>query len=154
MRRHLLFALALPAGCYSYAPVAPAAAQPGTEVRARVSAARAQQIATLLGTTDARLLVGTVLHAPGDTLLLEVPTSTRVASAGTLLTLRQRVGIAHRDVLELEERTFNQRRTTLVAGVTAFLVGSVLIKTLVLDPGKERMPTDPGGTELLPSPRY
>lgn len=148
MRRALWLLCAT--GCYSYAPIQPATVQPGTEVRARIAAASARQIATLLDTPDARLLVGTVVHSGADTLLIEVPTSHRVATSGGTVTLRQRVGIARPDVLELEVRTYNRRRTSLVAGAAAVIVGSVLVKTLVLDPGKERLPTDPGGPEFRP----
>lgn len=148
--RRTIWLLVCATGCYSYAPIQIAALQPGTEVRARIGLASAQQIAVLLGTPDARLLVGTVVHSGADTLLLEVPTAHRVAVSGGTMTLRQRVGIARPDVLELEARTYNRRRTTLVAGAAAVIVGSVLVKTLVLDPGKERLPTDPGGPELRP----
>jgi hypothetical protein len=149
MLRLLLLAPVLCA-CYRYTPIEPATVQRGTEVRARVSAALAEQFAPLLGTTDARLLVGTVLSNESDTLLMEVPTSSRVAAAGGFQQLNQRLRIPRGALLELEERSFSQRRTTVVIGAAALVVGSILVKTLVLDPGKERIPTDPGGTEFRP----
>jgi len=142
--------LLLSTACYTYAPLDPASAQPGTEVRARVSARSAEQIATLLGTTDARLLTGTVVRAGPDTLLVEVPTAARVASAGGTVTLHQRIGLARPDVLELEQRTFSRARTTIVVGAAALVASSYLLKTLVFDRGRERVPTDPGGPELQP----
>lgn len=145
-----LLLAAMSGACYHYAPISADAVQPGTGVRARVSAGHAEQIAPLLGRTDARLLVGRYLATNADTLIVEVPTTERVAQSAGPLTLNQRVGIPRSALLDLETRVLDRRRTTLVAGVAAFVVASFLVKTFIIDPGRERGPTDPGGTELLP----
>src|SRR4051812_11894607 len=64
-RRAALLLPALLAGCYTYAPGEAASVQPGIGVRARISPAAAARIEPLLGTSDARLLTGTVIDNAG-----------------------------------------------------------------------------------------
>ena len=137
-------------GCYMYAPVSTASVAPGTSLRARVTASHAERIAPLLGGVDARLLTGKVIATRADTLIIEVATMERVHSAGVTQSLNQRLGIPRSEILELETRTLNRRRTTVVAGAAAFIVASFLVKTLIIDPGGERGPIDGGGPELRP----
>lgn len=133
-------------GCYRYAPVAPDGIRAGEGVRARISANHAERIAPLLGRSDARLLVGRYLTTTADTLLVEVPT---VVAAGTP-TLHQRIAIPRDALLELERRTLDRKRTALAAGAAVAFAGSILVKNFIIDPGRERGPTEPGGNELRP----
>ena len=149
--RLLPFTLLLAAGgCYMYAPISAATVAPGTSLRARITASHAEQIAPLLGGVDARLLTGKLIDTRADTLIIEVATMERVHSAGVSQSLNQRLGIPRSEILELETRTLNRRRTTILAGAAAFVVASFLVKTLIIDPGGERGPIDGGGPELRP----
>ncbi len=144
--------LATVGACYRYAPINADALRPGTSVRARIGASQAEQVAPLLGMADARLLTGRYVASVSDTLILEVPTSERVVGPAGEQTLHQRVGIPRAALLELETRTLDRKRTSIVAGTAALVVGSLLVKNLVIDPGREQGPTGTGGTELLPRP--
>jgi hypothetical protein len=147
MRRTLLAGLPLLTGCYSYAAIEPAAARPGTGVRARVSAAAGERLAPLLG-TETRLLSGTLIEARTDTLIVEVPTAVRTLVAGSSLQpLHQRVSIARGELFELETRQLDRLRTGLVAGAVAVVAGAVVIRAIRGEPGKDRGPGGDGGNE-------
>src|SRR5882724_6213372 len=106
MKRLALFAPALLAACYTYAPVQSSNLSPGTGVRARVSATAAERVAPLLGVSDARVLSGT--------LIVEVPTLAQAAIGTSGQTLNQRISITPGDLLEIESRVLDRKRTGLV----------------------------------------
>ena len=140
--------MALPlAGCFSYIPIEPGSVEPGLSVRARVSPGASSRIAPLLGSSDARRLDGTFVTHAGDTLIVEVPTvmqDTREFGR----TPNQRVSIGRGELLELEVRKLDRVRTGIIAGATAAIAGSFLIKSLRGDPGKEQLPGG-GGTDNI-----
>jgi hypothetical protein len=146
MRRLPLAALLLLAGCYAYAPIEPAAARPGTSVRARVSAAAGERLAPLLG-IETRLLSGTLIDTWPDTMIVEVPTAARTVIGNSLQPLHQRVSIARGELFELESRRLDRFRTGALAGAVALVVGTVLIEMIKGDPGKEDFPRGGGGNE-------
>jgi hypothetical protein len=139
--------LACMAGCYTYAPLDPVSTQPGTSVRARVSPTIAQQLEPLLG-METRLLNGTLIASGPDTLIIEVPTSTRTHASGAMITLRQRVSVARSGLLELESRRLNRGRTAVVVAGSTVGLGAVVLGAYVLGPGKEKLPGGDGGTDL------
>lgn len=147
--RSLILLLPIAAGCYSYAPLETSRLQPGEDVRLRITAGAAEQIEPLLGRTDARLLAGTVISTGADTLIVEVPTTTRMAGSGTYQTLNQRVSIPRSSLLELESRSLNRTRTWIVTGAAAAIVGAIVLNATVERGGSDR---PPGGTppELRP----
>jgi len=136
------------AGCFSYLPVTePGQLAPGLSVRARVSPIAAARIGPLLGSRDARLLDGTLITNSTDTLIVEVPTV--MADAREFgRTPNQRVSILKNELLELEVRRMDRMRTMAVAGTAAIVVGSILIKSLRGEPGKEPLPGG-GGTDAI-----
>jgi hypothetical protein len=141
MRRFALLAPALLTGCYTYAPIQSSAVQPGTGVRARVSATAAEQVAPLLGVTDARLLTGTLIDNRAGVLIVEVPTIAQSGGAGSSVqSLYQRISIAPGDLVELESRTLDRRRTAIVVGAAAIIAGSATIAALKGGPGLDRPP--------------
>jgi hypothetical protein len=144
MRRLLPCSVLLLSACYSYATVQPTALRAGMSVRVRVSAAAAEAIAPLLGATDARVLVGTLVDATPTGLVVEVPTLVRADIGSSVQTLHQRVSIARADLLELESRQLDKTRTAVFVGGAVVIVGSTVIKALRGEPGKEAPPT--GGT--------
>ena len=124
MRRTVFLALPFVTACYTYAPIESSGLRPGTNIRARVSAATAEQIEPLLGVQDARLLRGVLIANGGDTLIVQVPTTVRTTVGSTMHTLQQRVSIPRAGILELEESRLDRTRTTAiaVAGVAAVAV--------------------------------
>jgi len=134
---------ALVAGCYTYTPIQPSALSPGVGVRARVSAATAERIAPLLGTTDARVVTGTLIENASGTLIVEVPTIVQAGVGTSTQSLYQRISIAPGDVLELESRTLDRTRTAVVVGIAAAIGGSAAIAALHGSPGNDK---PPGGT--------
>ena len=136
------------ASCYTYAPMEPAALRAGTSVRARVSSTAADRLAALLGTTDTRLITGTLIENRADTIIVEVPTVTRADVGSSGRTLHQRVSISRGELVEIETRTLNRVRTGVVAGSVAVIVGAVVIKAIKGDPGTERPPGGGNGGEF------
>jgi len=143
-----LSAALLLSGCFSYLPVVePGQLEPGLSVRARVSPAAGARIAPLLGASDARLLDGTLITNSTDTLIVEVPTvmaDTREFGR----TPNQRVSILKSELLELEVRRIDRLRTAAVVGSAAIIAGTILVKSLKGDPGKEPLPGG-GGTDAI-----
>lgn len=148
MRRLVIALLPFVAACYSYAPIQPSEVSPGMGLRARVSASAGERIAPLLGSTQARLLDGTVIEAGRDTMILEVPTTVRAEIGPSVQTLRQRVSLARGDVLEMESRKLDNLRTRLLVGGIAAVVVSSAVRALRGEPGKDKLPGD-GSTEML-----
>jgi hypothetical protein len=146
--------LPLLAACYTYAPVETGAVQPGMGVRARVSAAAGERIAPLLGTTDARLLNGTLISSACDTMIVEVPTVAHADEGSYARTLNQRVSIFRGDVLELESRKLDRFRTGALVTGAAVIVGAITVKSLKGQPGKENLPGGTGTDALIPLFRW
>src|SRR5919197_5552238 len=114
--RRLLVLLPFIGACYTYAPIDPATIAPGMSVRARVSAGTAQQLQPLLGGSDARLLSGTLISVTADTFIVEVPSVMEAEIGSSFQTLHQRVSIPRSGLLELESRTLDRFKTTVVVG--------------------------------------
>ncbi|MFN8581368.1 MAG: hypothetical protein U0163_10380 [Gemmatimonadaceae bacterium] len=136
--------------CYSFAPIEPADIQPGMGVRARISPAAGERIAPLIGTTNARILNGTLISATADTLIVEVPTAAAPDATQVGQILHQRVSIARGDVRELESRKFDRLRTGLIAGAGAAIIVAWLLKVMKNDPALEPLPGGPGSEDVIP----
>ena len=143
MKRLVLFAPALVAGCYTYAPVQSSTLAPGTGVRARVSATAAERVAPLLGVSDARVLTGTLIDNQSGTLIVEVPTLAQASIGTSGQTLNQRISITPGDLVEIESRKLDRQRTGIVVGAVAVVGISAAIAALKGGPGLDR---PPGGT--------
>ena len=143
MKRLALFAPALVAGCYTYAPVQSSTLAPGTGVRARVSASAAERVAPLLGVSDARVLTGTLIDNQSGTLIVEVPTLAQASIGTSGQTLNQRISITPGDLVEIESRKLDRQRTGIVVGAVAVVGISAATAALKGGPGLDR---PPGGT--------
>src|SRR5512133_3394776 len=142
MKRLALIGPAFLAGCYTYAPVQQSAVEPGMGVRARVSATAAEQIAPLLGVSDARVLTGKLIENNDGTMIVEVPTMAQ-ASGTSAQSLYQRISITPGQLVELESRRLDRTRTFVVLGAAAVVGGSIAVAALKGGPGLDR---PPGGT--------
>ncbi|MBX6362773.1 MAG: hypothetical protein IRZ00_02795 [Gemmatimonadetes bacterium] len=133
-------------GCYTYAPTEIGSVAAGAPVRARVSGAGAEQIATVVP-LNGRVVNGEFVESDSASVLLQVPSARRDGVPG-LQMLYQRVRVPRADVLELEYRRLDPVRTGLVAvgatAVAAFLASRVLQGN---EPGVPR-PGGSGGNEL------
>jgi hypothetical protein len=141
-------ALLLLCSCYRYEPLQPASLEPGAAIRMRISGTVAEQVAPLLGSSDARVLVGRVISVGADTMIVEVPTTVRAEVGSTAQTLNQRVSIPLSSILELETRTLSRGRTAAVVGAAGVVTVAVLVKGFNLSPGKEQPPTGGGPADL------
>lgn len=132
--------------CYTYAPTDIGSVAAGAPVRARVSGAGAEQIATLVP-LNGRVVDGELVESDSASILLQVPSARRDGVPG-LQMLYQRVRVPRADVLELEYRRLDPLRTGLVAvgatALAAFLASRVLQGN---EPSVPR-PGGSGGTEL------
>lgn len=117
------------AGCYTYAPIDAATPPAGASVRARLAPPAAQRLAPSLGAGDARVLTGVVVDAQRDAFTLEVP-AVPMGTASAPQGLFQRVNLGRTDVLEVERRTLDRRRTGLV--VAAAVVGVGVITSAII----------------------
>ena len=135
MKRLSFLAPAFLAGCYSYATVQPADVRAGTGVRARITPTAAEQVAPLLGVANPRVLTGTLIESSAGMMIVEVPTSAQALS--------QRISIAPGQLVELETRRLDRKRTAVVVGAAAFVSGSIAYAALRGGPGID-MP--PGGS--------
>jgi hypothetical protein len=139
-------------GCYSYQPIAPAAAPPGIEVRARITGAASDRVAPLIGSLDTRVLVGNVVENSNGMMTLEVPTGAMPNVAESVVRLHARVPIAPTDLVGLERRKLDVGRTALLAGGMAVGVGlgvGLALKAAA-DPQPGKLPTDPPPINRIP----
>src|SRR5829696_8030248 len=103
-RKLLVLPMAGLVGCHSYQPIEPAAAPPGTEVRARITGAASDRVAPLIGSFDTRVLVGSVVDNSNGVMTLEVPTGGLPNVAEAVVRLRTRVPLVPTDLVGLEQR--------------------------------------------------
>ena len=136
--------------CYSYATINPETAHPNMDVRVRVSQTASTRIAPLVGSSNARLLTGTVVDTASGSMIVEVPTVSQVEAGGYVQTLHQRVSLTRGDVVELESRTFDRMRTGVIVGAAAVLIGGSAIKAFRNQSGKDSGPTGGPNDALVP----
>ncbi len=154
MRRLLLAVLPLCAGCYTYATIEPAAAVPGTSVRARISGAAAEKLVPILGSADARLVSGELIENGPASMIVEVPTVVTTGVGTSVETLHQRVSIARTDLIELEMRQVDRLRTGALLSGAALIIGSAAYKTLKDNGSGERTPGGTGTDIRIPLFRF
>lgn len=140
--------------CYTYAPVESHAVPQGSNVRARVTTNAAQRIAPLLGVNDPRVLIGSLVSATAEGMVLEVPTAASTGMGSSMQTLYQRISLAPADVAEMETRTLDRTRTAAVVGVGVAVAASVAIAALRGGPGSDRPPTGGGSDHRIPVWRF
>ena len=121
---------------------------PGVDVRVRLSASAAEPLEPLLGTSDARLLSGTLISAGPDSLIVEVPTRIQAAIGNTMRTLKQRVSIPRAGLLEIERRQLDRVRTGAMVGGSLAALGAVVFGAVKANPGKGVTPGTGGGVDL------
>jgi hypothetical protein len=104
-------------GCYQYASIDPAGVAPGMEVRARVTAPLAAQLASTLAMGESRVVEGQVVDSQNG-LTLKVA-SVLPGTVGTPEGLFQQIQINRSDLLELESKQLDRGKTRWAVGVTA-----------------------------------
>ena len=145
MHRACLCLLPIFAGCYTYAPIDPAAAPSGTDVRARISATAAERISPLVG-SEMRVLNGKLIDNNTSGVVVEVPSVVPASASGMMETLHQRVSISRGDLLELETRRIDRLRTGALVGGAVIVAASVWVNSLRGGPGLDR-PSPGGGND-------
>src|SRR5580765_2730536 len=125
----LLLAAMTFSGCYTYAAIDPAGATPGMEVRARVSAPFATQLASTLAMGESRVVEGRVVGNQSG-LTLQVA-SVLPGTVGAPEGLFQQVQINRGDLLELESKQLDRGKTRLAVAagaVAAIAVGVMIVR--------------------------
>ena len=140
MKRLAFCAPVLLAGCYTYAPIQASSLQPGMGVRARITASASEQVAPLLGVSDARVLTGKLVDNSSGTLIVEVPTMVPVRAGASAQSLYQRISIAPGQIVDLESRQLDRARTGLVVGAVVVVGTSAAIAAFKGGPGLDRPP--------------
>ena len=148
MRRALLLILPLASACYTYAPLHTSSLQTGTIVRARINAATAESIEPLLGVTDARVLIGTVVATSADSVMLDVPTVAMAQVGNSMQRLNQRVALPRSSFVDIESRQLDRFKTGAVVVATTVLATAFILRSTVRDPGMESGPGTGGGTDI------
>ena len=138
------------AGCYTYAPVQASSLQPGMGVRARITASASEQVAPLLGVSDARVLVGKLIDNSSGTMIVEVPTMVPARAGASAQSLYQRISIAPAQLVELESRQLDRGKTAIVVGAVVVIGTSAAIAAFKGGPGLDRPPGGSSTDARLP----
>jgi hypothetical protein len=136
-----LLVVAFLEACYTYAPIQPAAARPGMNVRARVTASESELLAPLLATSDPRVLSGRLIDTAATSMVVEVPIMVQSGMGASFQTLHQRISIPRAAVVEFEARKLDHLRTGLLVGATAVVAAAILKHAFDGGPGLDRAPS-------------
>ncbi|MGH7466628.1 MAG: hypothetical protein ACRENP_01445 [Longimicrobiales bacterium] len=155
MRALLLCSLLAITACYSYRPAELATVPAGTSVRARISAAEAERVESLLGRSDARVLEGVLVQADGESFLIQVPTTARQAPGGGMEVLHQRLSVPRAGLVELELKQLNRPRTYGLVGFGVAAAAYLALQALNGDNGRDGPPNGGGDPEFrIPLVRF
>jgi len=130
-----LCAMPLLVGCYTYAPIEPAAVPAGVEVRARITGAASDRVAPLLGSFNTRELVGNVVENNGGAIVLQVSTGAMPNVAELIVPMQTRIPLTAADMVSLERRKVDVARTSIFVGAIA--AGVALAAVAALHAGGE-----------------
>ena len=97
---------------------------------------------------------GSLVERNGDTMVLEVATTSAVGVGSAAQTLHQRVALAPSDVTEVETRTLNRTRTSAVVGAIVVAAAALAVNYLHDDPGMDRPPTGSPPENRIPLIRF
>jgi len=130
-------------GCYSYTPVPIETVHPGITVRARLTREAQDRLPDRVR-GDKEMLEGELVDRAGGALTLSVPMAVR-RQGFYAEDLHERVVLAPADVVDVERRTLDRRRTYALTGVVGAAVLGVAIRTLSGKTGGNTIDrTDPG----------
>ena len=119
-------------------------------VRARISAAAAEQVAPLLGVSDARILTGKLIDNASGTMIVEVPTMVPARAGASAQSLSQRISITPGQLVELESRQLDRGKTAIVVGAVVVIGGSAAIAAFKGGSGLDRPPGGSSSDAKLP----
>ncbi len=109
------------AGCFSYVPIE-SAPQPGTRIRARLSAAEAIRVSERTGELR-RELAGTIVAVDEDAISVHVVFARIQSGRGQSFANQDTLTIQLSEVLELQE----QRSSWIKTGVLGTIVGGIVV---------------------------
>jgi hypothetical protein len=142
------------AGCYSYAAIPPTSVPVGTEVRARITGAASDRVAPLVGSLDTRELVGNVVENNAGTMTLQVPMGAMPNVSASVVPLQTRVPLFPTDLVSLEQRKLDVKRTSVFTAAILAGVGVGVGVALRGGGGAEegKGPPDPPPINRIPLP--
>ncbi|MDZ7780474.1 MAG: hypothetical protein U5R14_11185 [Gemmatimonadota bacterium] len=135
--------------CYSYSAVRPAEVAPGQDVRVTVDASLAEAYEDVLGSTD-RAWEGRVEDRGAESVVIAVPTSVHEGREGSRV-LRQRVEVRNEEMLTLEARALDWRKTGAAVGLTGIAVAVAIVRGWTgLGGTGDEGPSEPGPQQIGP----
>jgi hypothetical protein len=154
MIKRLIAFTPLLAGCYSSAAVPPTSAAVGTEVRARITGAASDRVAPLIGSLDTRELIGSVIENNAGAMTLQVPMGAMPNVTASVVPLQTRVSLTPADLVSLERRHLDVKRTSLFTAAILAGVGAGAAAALRGGGGGEegKGPPDPPPITRIPIP--
>lgn len=142
----ILLAFLNAAGCFSYTSADPSTVPTGSAVRARITAAEAERLVSVLGRED-RVLEGLLVGREPEGIRLEVASvvGTRGAS---VMRLKQGVTLPPTELNELEVRRLDGFRTAgLVAGAVV-ITAALISAAFAVESGSPVSGPGKGGVEM------
>jgi hypothetical protein len=140
------------AGCYSYTAIPPTSVPAGTEVRARITGAASDRVASQIGALDTRELVGNVVENNAGSMILEVPMGAMSNVTASVVPLQTRIAFTPADFVNFEQRRLDVTRTSLfTAGILAGIGAGVAVALRGKSGGEEtKGPPDPPPINRIP----
>lgn len=154
----LVAALPLVSGCFTYQPAQLGALQPTTDVRIELTAPGVDRLRNGRN-NEARLLRdftldGKLAQVTGDSLVVNIPTTTVPDPGARAITFFQPVTIARSEVRHADMRVLDRKRTT----ITSIVLGALLLgaAAYAIDRGGESSGTTPvpGGPNEIRLPAF
>jgi hypothetical protein len=139
-------------GCYSYTPITPATAAPGTDIRAKITGAASDRVSPVLGSFDTREVTGNIVQNRDGQMVVDVPLGTRPNIAENAGPLHRTVSLSPADVVSLDRRRLDVTRTSLLVGGILAGVGAGVAVALHSRGTNEsgNGPTDPPPINRIP----
>ncbi len=134
------------AGCYSYSVIDPAQADPGLDVRARITPAESARLEEQVGLRE-RVIRGEVVDAGSAGLVLSIPTVLREPGTSTSR-LHRRITLSNAAIVELEQRRLSRWRTFSLVGIAAVVAGYVVVSQFGGDEGDPSTDKPIGGNRV------
>ncbi len=134
------------AACYTYSEGSFTSVAPGSDIRVEVTRQTALRFQEALA-GDHRSLEGTVTSRDGDSMMLNVVSTTR-QSGFQFEPLHQALQLQAADVVYVQIRTFNRNRTLVTASLAGVAGAAIAWKALGGKTGGDtRPPTDGGAAD-------
>jgi hypothetical protein len=135
------------AGCYRYQQITPASITPGQTVRTRLNAEGMVRLEPFFGEPQ-RQVVGEVVESGSGQLLL-LTRGRMPMGAMPDDRLRQRLVIEQREIVDIEQRSLDRQRTSVVVGALTASAAAVLYHFLTGQSRGQQAEAPPEGPAMM-----